>query len=79
MELRMAHDIAVRFPALVNRVVPLRFFDPEGSSLSDIDDPFMLPPSEYREAYNTIMRCCETLGVQLSAAAERRMTMQGTL
>ena len=62
MELRMAHDLVTRYPALAHRVAPLRTFDPQGGAMTDIEDPYMLPPVEYELAYDTIARCCMALG-----------------
>lgn len=64
MELRMAHDLVTRYPALAQKVAPLRTFDPRGGALSDIEDPYMLPPVEYDIAYETIARCCTALGAR---------------
>jgi protein-tyrosine-phosphatase len=64
MELRMAHDLVTQYPSIAHKVAPLRTFDPEGGLVSDIEDPYMLPPSEYAIAYDTIARCCTALGAQ---------------
>jgi protein-tyrosine-phosphatase len=64
MELRMAHDLVTQYPSIAHKVAPLRTFDPEGGLLSDIEDPYMLPPSEYAIAYDIIARCCSALGAQ---------------
>jgi protein-tyrosine phosphatase len=64
MELRMAHDLVTQYPSLAHKVAPLRTFDPEGGLVSDIEDPYMLPPSEYTIAYDIIARCCMALGAQ---------------
>jgi hypothetical protein len=66
MEVRMAHELVTKYPALAERVVPLRLFDPEESRVADIDDPYLLPVSEYVEAYATIARCCTGLAARLS-------------
>lgn len=60
METRMAHDLAVRYPAIARRVVPLGYFDPE-LPMRDVDDPFQLPLSEYMLTYDRIVRCCNGL------------------
>jgi protein-tyrosine-phosphatase len=64
MELRMAHNLVTQYPALAHKVAPLRTFDPQGGLVSDIEDPYMLPPSEYAIAYDIIARCCMALGAQ---------------
>ncbi len=64
MELRMAHDLVTQYPSIAHKVAPLRTFDPQGGLVSDIEDPFMLPPSEYAIAYDIIARCCTALGAQ---------------
>jgi protein-tyrosine-phosphatase len=64
MELRMAHDLVTQYPSIAHKVAPLRTFDPQGGLVSDIEDPYMLPPSEYTIAYNIIARCCMALGAQ---------------
>jgi protein-tyrosine-phosphatase len=66
MELRMAHDLVTRYPSITQKVAPLRTFDPDGGMVSDIEDPYMLPPSEYAIAYDIIARCCKALGAQFS-------------
>jgi protein-tyrosine-phosphatase len=66
MDLRMAHDLVTQYPALAHKVAPLRTFDPEGGLVSDIDDPYMLPPQEYEITYATIARCCEALGAKFT-------------
>jgi protein-tyrosine-phosphatase len=70
MELRMAHDLVTQYPAIARKVAPLRTFDPEGGLLSDIEDPYMLPPQEYAIAYAIIARCCQALGAQSTKGAE---------
>jgi protein-tyrosine-phosphatase len=70
MELRMAHDLVTQYPALAHKVAPLRTFDPAGGLVSDIDDPYMLPPSEYATAYDIIARCCTALGTKFIQGAE---------
>jgi protein-tyrosine-phosphatase len=70
MELRMAHDLVTQYPALANKVAPLRTFDSQGGVLSDIEDPYMLPPQEYVIAYATIARCCQLLGAKFTQGAE---------
>lgn len=60
MELRMAHELAVAYPALERIIVPLGYYD-EAYPLQDIDDPFLLPPAEYVLAYDRIARCCDGL------------------
>jgi protein-tyrosine-phosphatase len=64
MELRMAHDLVTQYPSIAHKVAPLRTFDPQGGLVSDIEDPYMLPPSEYAIAYDIIARCCMALGAQ---------------
>ncbi len=64
MELRMAHDLVTKYPSVAHKVAPLRTFDPEGGLMSDIEDPYMLPPSEYTIAYDIIARCCKALGAK---------------
>jgi protein-tyrosine-phosphatase len=64
MELRMAHNLVTQYPSITHKVAPLRTFDPEGGLVSDIEDPYMLPPSEYTIAYDIIARCCMALGAQ---------------
>ena len=71
MEVRMAHELVTKYPALAERVVPLRLFDPEESRVADIDDPYLLPVSEYVEAYATIARCCTGLAARLSTGVSR--------
>jgi protein-tyrosine phosphatase len=66
MELRMAHTLVIQYPALACKVAPLRTFDPEGGLIADIEDPYMLPLSEYVIAYDTIARCCIALGAQFA-------------
>ena len=68
MEVRMAHDLVRKYPAIANRVAPLRVFDTKRGMVADIEDPYMLPPSEYDETYAMIARCCEGLAQQLGAA-----------
>ncbi len=60
MELRMAHELAVLYPAIQKAIAPLGYFD-EARRMDDIDDPFMLPRAEYVVAYDTIARCCDGL------------------
>jgi protein-tyrosine-phosphatase len=69
MELRMAHDLVTQYPAIAHKVAPLRTFDPEGGLVSDIEDPYMLPPQEYVIAYTTIARCCQALGAKFTQGA----------
>jgi protein-tyrosine-phosphatase len=64
MELRMAHDLVTQYPSIARKVAPLRTFDPRGGLVTDIEDPYMLPPSEYTIAYDIIARCCTALGAQ---------------
>lgn len=67
MELRMAHELAVAYPALERVIVPLGYFD-EARRMADIADPYQLPPSEYLLAYDLIARCCDGLVRRMSGA-----------
>ena len=60
MELRMAHELAVMYPAVARCIVPLGYFD-ASRRVDDIFDPFMLPRAEYVKAYDLIARCCDGL------------------
>ena len=60
MELRMAHELAVAYPAVERNIVPLGYYD-EAHPLQDIEDPFLLPATEYVFAYDRIARCCDGL------------------
>ncbi len=60
MELRMAHELSVMYPAIERNLVPLGYFD-EARRMNDIADPFMLPRAEYVLAYDIIARCCDGL------------------
>ena len=60
MELRMAHELSVLYPAVERVIVPLGYFD-EARRIDDVADPFMLPSTEYVMAYDTIARCCDGL------------------
>jgi protein-tyrosine phosphatase len=71
MEVRMAHELVTKYPALSDKVAPLRLFHPERSRVADIDDPYLLPPSEYVEAYALIARCCTGLAARLSTGVSR--------
>lgn len=60
MELRMAHELSVLYPAIERNIVPLGYFD-EARRMNDIADPYMLPRAEYVLAYDIIARCCDGL------------------
>lgn len=60
MELRMAHELAMQYPVLQGVIVPLGYFD-EARRMADIADPYLLPQSEYLQAYDLIARCCDGL------------------
>ncbi len=64
MELRMAHDLVTRYPSMAHKVAPMSTFDPKGGTLADIDDPYMLPQSEYTRVYAIIARCCKAFGAK---------------
>lgn len=67
MELRMAHELAVHYPALERSLVPLGYFDEE-HPMQDIADPFMLPRAEYELTYDQIAECCDGLLVRMAPA-----------
>ena len=69
MELRMAHELAVQFPAIEHRLVPLGYFD-VARPMHDVHDPFMLPFSEYVAAYDRIARCCDGLVARMPGGTE---------
>jgi protein-tyrosine phosphatase len=70
MELRMAHELVTQYPSIAHKVAPLRTFDPEGGLVSDIEDPYMLPPSEYVIAYEIIARCSTALGARFPTGGQ---------
>jgi protein-tyrosine phosphatase len=72
MELRMAHDLAVKYPALVHKVAVLTIFQRQWGGVRDIDDPYMLPPAEYEYAYDTIAACCQALAVRFAPPSPSR-------
>lgn len=72
MELRMAHELVVRYPGLSTKIAPLGAFDPHHYGLYDIEDPYLLPPSEYQHSYALIARCCEELAGALLDERGRR-------
>lgn len=65
MELRMAHELAVAYPAIERAIVPLGYFD-EAKRMDDINDPYMLQTTEYVLAYDIIARCCDGLVHQMN-------------
>ena len=67
MEQRMVNELSGRFPSVTARVLLLGDFDPVGSSARDVFDPYMLPLSEHRIAYERITRCCTAVALSLSA------------
>jgi len=60
MEVRMAHELAVRYPVAQRLIAPLGYFDERGG-FEDIEDPYTLPRSEYVLCYDSIARCCDGL------------------
>lgn len=66
MELRMAHELAVRYPSIQHIIAPLGYFD-EAGQLSDVVDPFMQERSKYVRCYDHIARCCDGLLHQMRA------------
>jgi protein-tyrosine-phosphatase len=58
MEIRMAHELVVKYPSLSPKVFPLATFLNGKLLVQDVPDPYLLPQSEYSIVYDMIARCC---------------------
>lgn len=67
MEVRMAHELAVLYPAIERAIVPLGYFDTTGR-MDDIADPYQLSSADYAKAYAIIARCCGGLVHNMTAS-----------
>ena len=67
MEQRMVSELSGRFPSVGSRVFLLGDFDPVPGSARDVFDPYLMPVSEHRIAYDRIARCCSAVAQVLGA------------